>query len=68
MCVIKDSEMRLSWIISSSIIVRSDIITRVFIRGKQIRGERRQCKSENRNLSAVATSQGMPAVCTSRKG
>ena len=65
--MIKDFEMRLSWIISTNIIVRSDIITRVFIRGKQ-RRERRQCKSGSRNLSAVATSQGMPAVSTSRKG
>lgn len=66
--MIKDFEMRLSWIISSNVIVSSDIITRVFIRGKQIRGERRQCKSRSRNLSPVATSQGMPAVSTSRKG
>ena len=68
MGMIKDFEMRLSWIISSNVIVSSDIITRVFIRGKQIRGERRQCKSGSRNLSPVATSQGMPAVSTSRKG
>ena len=67
MGVIKDFEMRFSWIISTNIIVRPDIITRVFIRGKQS-GERRQCKSGSRNLSDVATSQGMPAVSTSRKG
>lgn len=32
--MIKDFEMRLSWIISSNVIVSSDIITRVFVRGE----------------------------------